>query len=220
MSRFVQKQSSRGSQRWIQQLVNFHPDVLNKAIGVGNIEWVSPLSADDHAEYRDQAFLDRLGIKAPHRSLSSFWPSGGPQWDALGRAETGEPVLVECKAHINEIFSPPSRACDGSMQLIRKSLEDVKTTLKALPEADWVSQFYQYANRLAHAYFLQDLNGVPTKLVFLYITGDVDMRAPRTRAEWEGTISVLHGALGIRGRVPQYVRNAFVDVSNGIPAAS
>jgi hypothetical protein len=167
MSRFEQKRSFRGSQRWIQELVNNHPGILQTAIGIGHIKWASPLASEKYREYRDEAFLDRLKINPPNRSLSSFWPPGGPHWDALGKADTGEKVLVECKAHITEIFSSPSRASDSSAQLIKASLEETKTALGALPGIDWSLRFYQYANRLAHAYFLQDLNGIPTKPIAL-----------------------------------------------------
>jgi hypothetical protein len=219
MGRFIQQRSSRGSQRWIQQLVNVHPNVLNDAIGIGRIDWLSPLAADDHAEYRDQEFLDCLEIKSLKRPLSSFWPTRGPQWDALGQAETGEVILVECKAHITEIFSPPSRAQESSAQLIRASLDETKEALGALPGMDWTLRFYQYANRIAHAHFLRDHNGIPTKLVFLYIVGDIDMQGPGSRTEWEAAITVLQEALGMRGRIPRYIHDAFVDVSTGMPVA-
>lgn len=219
MGRHTQKKSSRGSQRWIQELVNRAPEVLEAAAGIGRIEWLSPLTSDQHAEYRDQAFLDRLGIKALQRPLSSFWPQCGPQWDALGKSEAGKAVVVECKAHIDEIFSPPSRACQSSLKQIRDALEETKVALGAQSGTDWTSRFYQYANRLAHAHFLQNLNGIPTKLMFLYIVGDSDMQGPNTRAEWEAAVTVLHEALGIRGRIPGYVVDAFVDVSSGIPIA-
>jgi hypothetical protein len=220
MGRVEQQQSSKGSQRWIQELVNNYPKILEDAIGIGRIDWLSPRDADDYAEYRDQAFLDHLKINSLKRPLSSFWPTRGPQWDALGRAETGEAVLVECKAHIGEIFSPPSRACASSARIIRRSLEETKVALGALPGMDWTLRFYQYANRIAHAHFLQNLNNIPTKLVFLYIIGDIDMQGPSTRAEWEAAIAVLHEALGMRGRIPRYVRDAFVDVGTGMPIAN
>lgn len=78
MARFPQGLRAKGSQRWIQHFVNQAPEVLEKEIGVGPIEWLSPLADDDYAEYRDQAFLDRLGITPSRESLSSFWPTGGP----------------------------------------------------------------------------------------------------------------------------------------------
>lgn len=58
---------TKGSLKWIQKAVAT-PAVLNSAIrGVVElpadavIEWVSPRADDDRAEYRDAAFLRRLG---------------------------------------------------------------------------------------------------------------------------------------------------------------
>ena len=68
------------------------------------------------------------------------------------------------------------------------------------------------ANRLAHAYWLQKLNDLPTRLVFLHFIGDSQMHGPETMASWEAAIEVVHEALGIRGRVPRYVQDAFIDV--------
>jgi hypothetical protein len=77
----------------------------------------------------------------------------------------------------------------------------------------------QYANRLAHAYFLNRCNDIPTRLVFLYFVGDADVDGPLSRREWDAAIAVLHEALGIRGRVPDYVPDAFIDVRGAIPMA-
>lgn len=84
------------------------------------INWRSPLAADDYAEYRDDTFLELLGI-GDRCSLDSFWPRGGPQWDALGIAEGGDLVLVEAKAHVNELYSPATGASARSLPLIRNA---------------------------------------------------------------------------------------------------
>lgn len=76
---------------------------------------------------------------------------------------------------------------------------------------DWSKRFYQYANRLAHAYLLDSLNGVPTKLVLLYFMGDRDVGGPLTRSEWQAAIDLVHEALGLR-HVPAFVVDVFVDV--------
>ncbi len=55
--------------------------------------------------------------------------------------------------------------------------------------------------------------------MFLYIVGDAEVNGPCTRAEWEAAIAVLHEALGITGRVPSYIQDAFVDVCTGKPIA-
>jgi hypothetical protein len=89
----------------VQWFVNHAPHVLDEQIGLGPIDWRSPLREDDYAEYRDAAFLERIGVILGQRPLDGFWPRGGPQWDALGRAASGEPVIVEAKAHLNELYS-------------------------------------------------------------------------------------------------------------------
>lgn len=178
MPRFPQKKATRGSQHWLQFFVNERPDILNKNIGLGNINWLSPLKSDEFAEYRDKSFLDLLGIRLTKRPLSDFWPSRGPQWDALGISEAGEAILVEAKAHIQEIFSPPSQASPKSLKCIFKSLDETSSALRAQPGLDWSRRFYQYANRLAHAFLLKELKDVPTRLLFIYFTGDTEMNGP------------------------------------------
>jgi hypothetical protein len=213
MGRFSQGAGIRGSLKWIQHYVNNAPTVLNAAIGVGPIEWHSPLASDEYAEYRDSSVLDLLECKLTRRSLSSFWPARGPQWDAVGRAASGEIILVEAKAHVSEILSPATQASADNLPLIRASLAETAAGLGAQPGAvDWSQRFYQYTNRLAHAYLLNVLNGVPTLLVFLYFTGDREMHGPDTPREWVAASAVLHEALGLRGRMPRYVKDVFIDV--------
>jgi hypothetical protein len=217
MGRFPQLKGARGSLRWVQHFVNEEPKVLESAIGIGPIEWRSPLASCKYAEYRDSAMLDLLDIKLPKRSLSSFWPSGGPQWDALGRAASGEIILLEAKAHIGEILSTGTQASAGSLQRIHASLGETAEALGVAPGAvDWSQRFYQYTNRLAHAYLLRELNGVPALLVFLYFIGDKEMDGPDTRREWDAALAVLHEALGLRGRIPSYVKDAFIGVRDSV----
>ena len=119
MGRIKQPKGNKGSLKWIQYLVNSRPNLLNNPIynflGYNNsrpIEWLSPKADDDYSEYRDQAFLDFLGIKLAKTSLNDFWPKRGPQWDALGRIEHKTYFLVEAKAHVSE-KSSSSQACKG-----------------------------------------------------------------------------------------------------------
>jgi hypothetical protein len=219
-TRFPQPLCTKGSQCWVQLLVNKHQSVLEEAIGVGPITWGSPLENDEYAEYRDQPAFDRIDAKPTKCPLSRFWPSGGPQWDALGRAQSSELIIVEAKAHIPEMFSNRTGAAGPSLNQIRKSLRKTKKGMRARPGLDWSERFYQYANRLAHAYWLQKVNGLPTRLVFLHFIGDAEMDGPETRASWEAAIEVAHEALGLRGRVPRYVQDAFIDVSRTPPVVA
>ena len=73
--------------------------------------------------------------------------------------------------------------------------------------------FYQYADRLAHLYFLKEQDGVEAYLVFVYFLNYPDLDGTKTEREWHAAIKVLHEALGIRGKVPEkYVIDLFVDV--------
>jgi hypothetical protein len=217
MARFPQPAGHKGSLRWIQKLVNDHANVLDGAIGLGQIDWRSPRSKDDFAEYRDEAFLDKVTITLPKVPLPKFWPARGPQWDALGRAPSGEVILVEAKAHVSEILSSGSQASPVSLAKIRKALTATASDLHAKPGLDWTLRFYQYTNRLAHAYLLHKLNRVPTRLVFVYFIGDPDLDGPTSKRKWVAAINVLHEALGIRGRVPSYVVDVFIDIKTQIP---
>ena len=73
MSRFPQHQAVKGSQKWIQKLVNGNPKLLNTEIRKqlthstdGSIVWLSPRAKDGYAEYRDQAsFSSPAGRRVP-----------------------------------------------------------------------------------------------------------------------------------------------------------
>lgn len=212
MGRFPQQSAPKGSQHWLQWLVNDSPELFDQRTGLGRIDWRSPLRADDFAEYRDQAFLDLLSIELPTRPLASFWPRRGPQWDALGRARSGEVILVEAKAHVNELCSPPMEAsAEASRRRIKASLSETAQGLGVPSGHDWWQRFYQYANRLAHAYLLDRLNGIPTRLVFLYLVADADVGGPTSRAEWQTEIRKVHAELGL-ARLPAFVTDVYIDV--------
>ena len=90
----------------------------------------------------------------------------------------------------------------------------MRSFYRARPGCDWSKRFYQYANRLAHLYFLREVSDINAYLVFLYFLNDPDLDGPYTeRGEWQAAIKVMHEALGIRGKVPEkYVIDVFVDV--------
>lgn len=208
-----QMRAERGSQRWLQELVERDPSLIDDAIGLGPLRWLSPVAPDEYAEYRDESFLELLGIALPKRSLQSFWPARGPVWDGLALTAAGVPVLIEAKAHAAEMASTCAAAAPTSLRAISAAFGETKHALGVDASCDWLSGFYQYANRLAHAYLLNELNDVPAHLVFLYFVGDDDMAGPASREQWESVVAEAHEALGVNGRLPRYVRDAFVDVS-------
>jgi len=212
-------QAKRGSQKWIQVAVNERPEVLRRALQVAGalapratVSWVSPL-ADRYAEYRDDAFLQKLGIELRNRPLSTFWPARGPVWDGLGRTSTNECLLVEAKAHIAEMVSPPSKASPASLAKIERALKETRDFLAPKTSISWSGTFYQITNRLAHLHLLRTLNRVDARLVFLYFVGDSDVGGPVSHDEWEGAIRVTEAYLGIgRHKLSSFVHHAFIDV--------
>ncbi len=213
-----------GSQRWLQIAVNrcFHR--LDKAIKETGlcqgeeIEWLSPLEGDGFAEYRDDEFLERLGVCLDKRQLRDFWPRSGPRWDGLARTSGGSLLLLEAKANIPEFDTDPTGATGIPLERIKASLVETREFLKVKSGTDWAQCFYQYTNRLAHLYLLRELNGLPAHLVFVYFVGDTTVcgRAPVSREGWEAAIALATKHLGIPNTrwVSESVRDVFIDVSD------
>jgi len=82
MGEFKQSSISKGSLRNIQILVNEYPNVIknkiNDVLGLNEeITWVSPLSIESFAEYRDEDFLRKLSLDYLIPDLNQEWTSMG-----------------------------------------------------------------------------------------------------------------------------------------------
>ena len=216
---------------WLQVAVNRRPqpllDAIQRSGAIGPhslIIWNSPLEKENLREYRDLRALRKAGIAPSSLStpLQRFWPARGPVWDAIGITSEGHPVFVEAKAHIAEAASPGTKASAKSKELIEKSLAAARRLYAPKATAVWSNVFYQYANRLAHHYFLTKLNGIHSSLVFLYFLNARDTSVPVCEEEWRGAIRLIHAALGLTSDLKQRrVFDAFLDVrllENGIPS--
>lgn len=219
--RIVDTKEPRGSLRWFRETVNGRVGTLNQAIRYSagfpetlGIEWFSPLESDEYAEYRDAEFLSLLGVQLEKRSLESFWPTRGPQWDGLAITEDGKVLLVEAKANIPEVISPGTGARAASLGLIEKSLGETKAYLGVDNNIHWVGKLYQYTNRLAHLYLLRVLNGIEAYMVFIYFTGAKDVNGPETEVEWKAALTVVKGVLGLgsRHKLSRFILDVFVKV--------
>lgn len=219
MPRRPRPPSTKRSEHWLRVMVNDHPDYLNdlisKAFGWGamGIEWRSPLRNDDYAEYYDQEFLERLGVNDLLMPLNEFWPKSGPRWDGLACTADGKLILVEAKAHIEEAVDYRSKASANSLSRIEKRLDEAKAAFRANPDAPWYSPFYQMANRLAHLYYLADINKKDTYLVFVYFANATDVEHPVSREEWQGAISLAHKCMGLKdSRLSRRVASIIIDL--------
>jgi len=174
-----------------------------------SIWWVSPLKHEGYTEYRDGAFLRALGIQQYENELATFWPSGGPCWDALARIEkNGEFVgciLVEAKSRVDEFYAKDTGAKGASLDKIRTALRRTAEWLKSPPAKVWARFpdpqrcLYQCANRFAHLFFLRDTLRVPAFLVNVLFTDDP--HSPTSAEQWRDGLSRIHSDLEI-GRFP------------------
>jgi hypothetical protein len=196
-----ENKSRRGSQRLLQEAVEFCPDYLLASLQLGGgistgetVSWVSPVRDDGYREYKDAEFIERLELTERLKTpLSDFWPRSGPRWDALGMSSNNRPILVEAKAHIPETASPGSSAsAESSVQLIQTSLKRTRRFIAPRSTAPWAGTFYQYTNRLAHQYFLRELNSIDSVLIFLNFINAAEMNGPKTAEEWIGAKKLMH----------------------------
>jgi hypothetical protein len=217
--RVDQKESNRGSQKWLQRAVNRGPAVLDRLIlprlaNASHISWRSPLADHKFAEYRDSEFLRRIGAEHLTSNLMKFWPRRGPQWDGLAVSDAGDVLLVEAKAHIGELCSPATQASPSSRKTIERALKDTISYVRAKPNAPWSGAFYQLANRLAHLYFLRK-HGLKAWLVLINFVGDDDMSGPRSEREWNAAYQVVWHVLGVpkQHKLAPFIIEIFPDVS-------
>ena len=208
--------------------VNRYPEVILKSLRRSGavsrsttIKWTSPLREEDFKESKDTSALDKAGITSlPKGPLSDFWPKGGPRWDAIGRRSDGVPIFVEAKAHISEVNTPPTGAKNQSKQKIEKALAAARKWYPRpklpykKPNVPWGDPFYQYVNRLAHHYFLREVNHIPSVLIFIYFLNDTDMDGPRSTAEWKRASQLVHALINVseEGLRDRGVFDAYVDV--------
>jgi len=145
----------------------------NAGVYLENIQWLSPLEKEKFVELRDGAFLERLGLPGLRSELSAFWPKRGPQWDGLALFTPGPRILlIEAKSYPEEMIGSGCQASPISRNLIEKSIAKTKRWLRVNENVDWLGPLYQYANRLAHVYFLREIGQIETWLVNLCFFDD------------------------------------------------
>lgn len=200
-------------------MVNDHPGYLNDLISetfgwrTASIEWRSPLKEDDYAEYYDQEFLERLGVKDLRMPLQDFWPKSGPRWDGLALTLEGKLILVEAKAYIEEAIDYHSKASAAALPLIEKRLEEAKRAFRAYREAPWCNPFYQMANRLAHLYYLAEINDKDAYLVFVNFANASDVQDRVSPEGWQGATRLAYKCLGLKdSRLKRRVASVVIDL--------
>lgn len=169
------------------------------------LRWLSKRPSDFNKKVAEQLSLSGTSIEWPHdenggewkgiefltptpelqAQWSKFWPTGRGihNWDAIGKV-TGpggaEWLLVEAKAHTNEILSDCKASNPDSIEMIQNAFLQVKNALGVDARKDWMHGCYQFANRLATLWFLQE-HKISAHLLFMYFTGDKRPVSPNSQ---------------------------------------
>jgi hypothetical protein len=222
MPRRPRPKEAKRSEHWLRCLVNRDASVLDRAIEKAfgwndcEIEWCSPREDDQYAEYYDQSFLDRLNVVDLKMPLEEFWPRSGPRWDGLGLTSNGRLILVEAKAHLDEVVDFRSKASPDSLRRIEQRLDEAKAAFRANKDACWYTPLYQMANRLAHLYYLAGINEKDAYLVFVDFANAPDVPKPVTCQEWQGATQLAHKCLGLKdSKLARRVATIVVDLKMG-----
>lgn len=232
----IEGKTNKGSQKWMQILVNKHPELLTEVVSAGlpnapdSIDWRSPLESDNYKEHRDREFLVKLGKSRyldnclpSWGELYKFWPRNGPCWDTHGATDKGQILIGEAKSHTKEMQGKGSGAKSlKSIEKIDRSLKETQRFLGGAQTIDWAkSAYFQYANRIAHLYWFHKLNGLDAYLVMLYFLNDIAMEAndttvPKSAKEWGPAITCQNRELEIPEKHPLSDRiiHVFIDVND------
>jgi hypothetical protein len=141
-----------------------------------------------------------------------FWPQNGnqPNWDAVGFVRVKDQVdllLVEAKAHLDELRSSCNAKEHGGRPQIIAALAAARTAFGAPDDRDWLGPYYQFCNRLAVLHFLMS-RGVGARLLFVYFCGDniPGHHCPATPEEWEQPLAEMYAHVGLDGNGPLATR--------------
>lgn len=221
MSRTPRPETTSRSERWLRLLVDSYPKLLNARVAESlesddwlSSTWLSPRASDQFAEYRDLSFLKLVGCEHLHCRLLEFWPNKGPRWDALAVTATGAVLLVEAKAHIDEISAQTMTSANSlkSRDLITKSLRRAQKVFSKSNKVDWgTTPLFQMANRLAHLMFLHE-NHVKAGLVFISFTNAPDVPIPASELEYRGAHQLASNLLRLDQTKTRNVCHICIDI--------
>jgi hypothetical protein len=201
---------------WHKRIVRLsRKHLLDNAIGLGNIRWLSPLATDSFREYE----LREIALKYPREIALddmdwSFWSkSRHPQWDAIGITEDNSLVLVEAKANPDEIITACiSKNKDGK--------DKISSTIRTVlgDNEKWITKYYQIANRLTFLQKVQEHFSEKRKVfcVFLYFANDVTLdgttRKKLSKEEWAKQLESVHKEIEIPQRLIGNVKEIILDI--------
>jgi hypothetical protein len=223
-----------GSEFHLLRYLGYHRHELNRAVeketGGRVSDWLDFAFGGEGWPDREWKGVDCVDSASDVKSAwVKFWPQTGnvPNWDGVGLLESNsrvEYLLIEAKAHVEELQSSCSASKNGGLDMIRKALDaTIKANGFTADVEDWLSPYYQYANRLAHLHFLLQHN-ISARLVFIYFCGDnwggktlsngKPPKCPKEAQQWDAYLKDMHDRLRMSGqsKLEERVHSLFLRV--------
>ena len=185
--------------------------LLDDLIGHGCINWLSPLAADSFKEY----FLETIAKMYPAETRLdnmdwSFWISNiKPQWDAIGIGSDNALILVEAKAHTDEMESKKGCRAKGDSYLqIKEQIENIMGD-----DSVWLGKYYQTANRILYLSKIKEYYGSSRNvvLVFLNFINDVSL-IPEAKEKWDEYLEKMKRKHPLPSSMTKYIKYIFMDI--------
>ena len=202
-----------GSKYQLLRMLGWHRDDFNskvkKALNMeNNIHWYD----FKYDKACDKELLNLEFIPELDEEWKQYWACGrgGVNWDAVGVTGDGTYILVEAKAHPSEMIN--SAACKGkslanNTAKIAKFIEKHKINAKA---EEWLNDYYQLANRLVIADFLQT-KGCKVKLLYVLFENGYEFNCSKKdsakKDDWNAEIERELNAMKIKGTTAENLLN-------------
>lgn len=215
-----------GSEWHLLRLLGRHRNHLNRLIletvPGQHLEWLD--HEFDPSQFTGDRELVGLGfLPEDHPARSAWrqvWPSSGnsQNWDAVARIDGRGWLLVEAKGNLEEIRSSCGAKENRSKAMIGAALSATREHLGCAPDADWLTPYYQYANRLVVLDHLVR-HGEDAHLLFIYFCGDRGgprRTCPSDPAEWAQALALQQRALGLPDEhvLSNRIHRLFLDVTS------
>lgn len=214
-----------GSEWHLLRYLAYHRETLSDSIcgltGADAVRWLDfPFDASrpfGDAEWKGVDFLPPDHPARVH--WPDFWPGRGnvQNWDAVGELRIDEGagwLLVEAKAHLHEVRSSCAAQSNGGRAQIERAMDATKASLGVRNDHDWLTPYYQFANRLAVVSHLRE-HGVAAHLVNIYFVGDENPAGtcPAAEEDWLPELQRMYERLGLSELHLPYVHRLFLHVS-------
>lgn len=211
-----------GSEFQLMRYLGHHREELEAIIKKelkedGEIKWFDfPYDSKKKSGDSEYIGIDFLKNEANYKSIKGnwkkIWPSANnaQNWDAVAKIGSRW-LLVEAKAHKNEVFSD-CKASKASKEMILGSMMQVQNEKGIKCKNDWLNKYYQKANRLLFIHFLEK-NDIKSSLLYIYFVNGYLDKGVNSKAEWKQIIKDEDEYLGIQNNKwgKGIVHNVFIE---------